>query len=119
AALWTVVTAVTETTVIADATVAGERGTFVTWWGYAEGFGSGFAFFALAVAAIALGEARASDGAVPRWAARVGAASGAASFVGWSLGSWFGVPVGNLLWFAASLLMSLWLLWFGVALSRS
>lgn len=115
-ALWTVVTAVTETTVIADVAAAGAHETFATWWAYGEGFANGFAFFALAVAVIASGEARASDGAVPPWAAWIGAAAGVGSFAGWGLGMWLGVPAGNLLWFGASLVMSLWLLGFGAAL---
>jgi hypothetical protein len=56
---------------------------------------------------------------LPVWAARVGVVAGLASFAGWALGRWFGVPFGNLLWVAASIVMSLWTLWFGVALMRS
>jgi hypothetical protein len=45
--------------------------------------------------------------------------AGVASFAGWALGMWFGVAVGNLLWVASSILMSLWTLWFGVGMMRS
>jgi hypothetical protein len=59
----------------------------------AEGKATGFAFFALAVAVIAGNEG--------------------------GLGMWFGVGLGNLLWVAASIVMSMGTLWFGIALMRS
>lgn len=31
---------------------------------------------------------------------------------------WLGIAVGNLIWVVASILMSLWTLWFGLALMR-
>jgi hypothetical protein len=118
-ALWVITTAVAEATVVTSAAMSGDEETFKAWWSFAEGMGSGFAFFALAVTAIAASEARRSERALPVWAARVGVVAGLASFAGWALGRWFGVPFGNLLWVAASIVMSLWTLWFGVALMRS
>ena len=118
-ALWTVMTAVAEATVVASAAVAGDIETFETWWAFAEGMANGFAFFALAIVAIAASEARSSERATPVWSARVAMAAGVASFAGWALGMWLGVGVGNLLWVASSIVMSLWTLWFGVALMRS
>jgi hypothetical protein len=115
-ALWVITTAVAEATVVTSAAMSGDEETFKAWWSFAEGMGSGFAIFALAVAAIAASEARQSKRALPVWAARVGVVAGLASFAGWALGRWFGVPFGNLLWVAASVVMSLWTLWFGVAL---
>jgi hypothetical protein len=44
--------------------------------------------------------------------------AGGASFAGWALGMWFGVGVGNLLWVVATIVMSVWTLWFGVVLMR-
>lgn len=41
------------------------------------------------------------------------------SFSGWALGMWIGITFGNLLWLATSVLMCLWLLWFGLALACS
>lgn len=70
--LWTVTTAVAETTVVTEAARAGNEQTFFAWWAFAEGKATGFAFVALAIAAIAAHEARRAAGATPAWAARVG-----------------------------------------------
>lgn len=118
-ALWTVTTAVAETTVVANAAASGSNETFEAWWAFAEGKGNGFAFLALAVALIAGSEARAAAGATPGWAARTGMIAGIASFAGWALGMWFGVGFGNLLWVVASIVMSVWTLWFGAGLMRT
>jgi hypothetical protein len=118
-ALWTMTTAVVEATVVTNAAVAGARGVFEGWWAFAEGKASGIAFFALAVAVISGYEAQSSARAVPAWSAWIAMVSGVASFAGWALGRWFGVDFGNLLWVASSVLMSVWTLWFGFALSRS
>lgn len=101
-----------------DAAVSGISETFEAWWAFAEGNGSGFAFLALAVAVIAGNEARASAGATPAWSAWAATIAGVASFAGWALGMWLGVAGGNLLWVVASLVMSVWTLWFGVVLMR-
>jgi hypothetical protein len=118
-ALWTMTTAVAEATVVANAAVSGTKETFETWWAFAEGKGTGFAFLALAVAVIAGNEAPSSERATPAWSAWIAMVVGVASFAGWALGMWFGVSLGNLLWVASSILMSVWTLWFGVALMRS
>lgn len=117
-ALWTVTTAVAETTVVAGAARSGSSETFEAWWAFAEGKGNGFAFLALAFAVIAGNEARASVGATQMWSAWTATAAGFASFAGWALGMWFGVGLGNLLWVVASVVMSVWTLWFGVVLMR-
>jgi hypothetical protein len=118
-ALWTMTTAVVEATVVANAAVSGTKETFEAWWAFAEGKATGFAFLALAVAVIAGNEARSSERATPKWSAWVAVVAGVASFAGWALGMWFGVALGNLLWVASSILMSVWTLWFGVAMMRS
>ena len=118
-ALWTVTTAVAETTVVTDAALSGSEETFAAWWAFAEAKGNGFAFISLAVAMIAGAEARSPARATPAWAGWIAVAAGIGSFAGWALGMWLGVAIGNLLWVIASMLMSLWLLWFGVALERS
>ncbi len=118
-ALWVMTTAVVEATVVTNAAVAGARETFEAWWAFAEGKASGIAFFALAVAVISGSEAQSSERAVPAWSAWIAMVAGVASFAGWALGRWFGVDLGNLLWVASSVLMSVWTLWFGVALMRS
>lgn len=119
AALWTATTAVAEATVVAEAAASGATETFAAWWAFGEGKANGFAFFALAIAAIAGNEARSAVPLTPPWAAWVAVGASLASFVGWALGMWFGLPAGNLLWVVASTVMSLWILWFGIALARS
>ncbi|HEX6435192.1 MAG TPA: hypothetical protein VFZ87_13165 [Gemmatimonadales bacterium] len=118
-ALWTVPTAVAEATAIADAAAAGNRATFEAWWAFAAGMGTGFSFLALAVAAIAGHEARTPRRVMPAWASWIGSVAGGASFLGWALGMWLGIDSGNVLWVASSLVMCLWLFWFGVALTRT
>ena len=118
-ALWTVTTAVAETTVVADAAAAGDVETFGAWWEFAEGKAHGFAFVALAIAVIAGGDARNRDGATPTWAAWAAAVAAVGSFGGWALGMWLGVALGNPLWVAASMAMCLWTLAFGIGLARA
>ena len=118
-ALWTMTTAVAEATVVTNAAVSGSKETFEAWWAFAEGKATGFAFLALAVAVIAANERRRPERDTPAWSAWVGMVAGVVSFAGWALGRWFGVGLGNLLWVASSIVMSLWSLWFGVALMRS
>jgi hypothetical protein len=111
-------TAVVEVTVIADAAVSGNTDMFETWWAFAEGRAAEFTLLALAVAVIAGSEARSSQRVTPTWTSWIAVAAGLASFVGWALGIWLGVSLGNLLWVVSSLVMCLWTLWFGIALSR-
>ena len=118
-ALWTLTTAVTEATVIADLAASGELQQFAAWWSFAQGFGNGFALLAMAVSVIALNETRSPQRLVPKWSAAVGAVAGLASFAGWSLGVWFHVEKGNLLWVIASGVMCIWLAWLGISLARA
>jgi len=117
--LWTMLTAVSEATVIANAAADGSLVTFDRWWSFGEGLASGFSVFALAVATIAGHDARSSGTVTAPWAAWLAAVAGLASFAGWALGMWAGIAIGNLLWLLASVLMCLWLLWFGFALATS
>lgn len=119
AALWTLTTAVAEATVVTSAAVAGNFEVFEAWWTFAEGRATGFAFLALAVAVIAANEARRGDGLTPAWSAWAAMVAGLASFVGWALAMWLGIGPASLLWVGASIVMSLWTAWFGVALMRS
>jgi hypothetical protein len=118
-ALWTMTTAVAEATVVAAAAASGNMATFEAWWAFAEGKATGFAFMALAVAVIARNEAQSSERAAPAWSAWIAMVAGVVSFAGWALGMWFDVGFGSHLWVASSILMSVWTLWFGVALMRS
>ena len=118
-ALWTMTTAVAEATALAGAAVSGNTAMFEAWLTFSEGKANGFAFLALAIALIACNEARTSDRATPVWASWIGAVVAVVSFLGWALLSWFGIGVASLVWVASSLVMCLWLLWFGVALMRA
>lgn len=118
-ALWTMTTAVAEATVVTQAAVAGARETFEAWWAFAEGKATGIAFLALAVAVIAGHEAQSPERVVPAWSAWIAMVAGVVSFAGWALGRWLGVDLGNFLWVASSVLMSVWTLWFGFALTRT
>lgn len=117
-ALWTLTTAVAEATAVTGAAISRRREMFEAWWAFAEGKATGFAFVALAVAVIAWHESRRADRATPRWSTYVGAVAGLASFAGWALGMWLEVPVGNLLWVVASIVMNVWTLWLGLGLVR-
>ena len=117
-ALWTVTTAVAEATVVAGAAAAGDTGQFEAWWAFSEGKANGFMFLALAVASIAGNEARSAGAATPTWAAWIAVLAGIASFVAWPLGMWFEVGLGSILWVLSSLVMSAWMLWFGLGLLR-
>ena len=118
-ALWTLTTAVAEATAVTDAVKSGNAEMFAAWWAFAEGKATGFAFLALAVAVIAGNEAQSDKGATPAWAAWTAVVAGVASFTGWAVGMWFGISLGSLLWLVTSILMSVWIVWFGVALTRS
>ena len=117
--LWTLATAVTEVTVIADLAEAGNLAQFEPWWSFAQGYGNGFALLGVAVAAIAWSEYRNPNRIVPKWSAISGTGAGLASFAGWALGVWFDIGPANLMWLLASGLMCLWLAWLGTVLARS
>ncbi|WP_433625554.1 hypothetical protein [Halomicrococcus sp. NG-SE-24] len=119
-ALWVTTTAVAEATVITEAAVAGDTATFEAWQLFAEGKAVGFGFLALAVAIIAGNEARSTRSVIPVWASWIGAAAGVVAFVGFVvLGLLLGIALGGPVWIASTIVMSLWTLWFGVALGRS
>lgn len=118
-ALWTMTTAVAEATAVTDAAAAGDTAMFEAWWAFSEGKATGVMFLSLAVAVIAGNESRAGRGAVPDWASWIGAVAGVGAFLGWPLGMWFGVALGSLFWVVASIVMSLWTLWFGLGLART
>lgn len=118
-ALWTLTTAVTEVTVIADLAASGDFQQFKAWWSFAEGNGNGFSALAVAVALIAWNETKVPQRLVPKWSAAVGAAAGLASFAGWALGVWFDIGPANLVWVLASGIMCVWLTWFGIAVART
>lgn len=116
-ALWTVTTAVAEATVIYSAAITGNRAVYDSWWMFAEGNANGFAAMALAFAFIAANEARTEGSVTPFWASSVAAVAGLASFAGWVLGMWLGLPFGSPIWVVGSIAMCLWLVWFGLSLA--
>jgi hypothetical protein len=118
-ALWTLTTAVTEVTVIADLAASRDLAQFEAWWSFAEGYGNGFSMLAVAVAVIAWNEYRDPHRLLPKWSAGVGAGAGLASFAGWALGVWLDVGPANLLWLLASGVMCAWLAWLGTVLART
>ena len=118
-ALWTLTTAVTEVTVLADLAASGDRSQFEAWWSFAEGYGNGFSLLAVAVAVIAWNETTDPERLVPKWSAAVGAGAGLASVTGWVFGVWFDVGPANLLWVLASGVMCGWLAWLGTVLART
>jgi hypothetical protein len=118
-ALMTINTAISEATVIFEAAVTGNRATFEAWWMFAEGMGNGFAAMAIAFTLIAANEARQPHGTIFHWTARVATVVGVASVAGWVLGSWLNFPFGGPIWLISSLVMCLWLAWFGISLARS
>ena len=119
ASLWILTTAVAEATVVTNAAVSGNTEMFEAWWAFAEGKATGVAFLALAVAVIAANDAQSAQGVTPAWSAWTGMAAGVASFSGWALGMWFDIRFGSVLWVASTIIMSAWMVWFGVALARS
>jgi hypothetical protein len=116
---WWTSTAVAAATVIFEAAASGNRAAFETWWAFSEGKANGFAAMALAFTVIAGNEALSAPGTTPIWASWVAAAAGAASFGGWVLGSWLGFAIGGPIWVVSSVVMCLWLLWFGLSLLRT
>jgi hypothetical protein len=118
-ALWTLTTAVTEVTVIADLAASRDLDQFEAWWSFAEGHGNGFSMLAVAVAVIAWNEYRDPHRLLPKWSAGVGAGAGLASFAGWALGVWLDVGPANLVWLLASVVMCAWLAWLGMVLART
>jgi hypothetical protein len=114
-ALTTFSTAVAEASVVAVAADRGDTAAFMTWWAFASGMGNGFWALALATALVAYCDAREEGGILPRWAATSGVAFGILSAIGWTLGEQLAIDIGGPIWLISSLLMCLWLAWYGLA----
>lgn len=117
-ALWTVMDALAEATVIAEAAAGGDQATFTAWHAFAKGTAMGFAVLGLAVAGLGWNEARAGT-VLPRWAALSVLPVGVAVFTGWILGPVLGIPFGAPLWLVASLVLTAWLTLYGAGSARS
>jgi hypothetical protein len=114
-ALMTVSTAVSEASVVSVAAHSGDRATFVSWWAFSSGMANGFFALALAGAFIAAAEARRDMSIMPRWSSAGGTIFGLLSALGWSLGEQLGFEIGGPIWLVSTLLMCIWLAWFGFA----
>jgi len=114
-ALATFSTAVAEASVVSVAAEMADTASFMTWWAFASGMGNGFWALALATALVAYADARSQPGSLPRWAASVGVVCGVLSATGWTLGEQLGIGIGGPIWLISSLVMCLWLAWFGLA----
>lgn len=117
-AFWVLTTAIAEATAVTRAAVAGNAPLFEMWWSFAEGHANGVVFMALAIAVIARREARSEAPSLPAWAARGGALAALASSAGWAVGMWLDIRAANVLWLVATVVMSAWTLWLGIALMR-
>lgn len=118
-ALWTMTTAVAEATTVTHAAGLRQTGVFEAWWVFSAGKANGFVALALAVAAIAINETGTAAGMKPNWAPWIGVVAAVLSVAGWVLGSWLGFGFGGPVWVVASTVMSLWLVWFGLSLTRT
>jgi hypothetical protein len=114
-AMATFITAVTEAAVVAEAAHHGDQATFDVWWAFSSGMANGFFALAIATGFIALAIARAGNREMPIWAALIGSVAGFLSALGWTLGEHMGVWIGGPVWLFSTLVMSLWLVWFGLA----
>lgn len=120
-ALWVTTAAVVEATVITEAAVAGDTATFEVWQRFAQAHAGAFVALAGAIAVIAGNEARTRSAreTTPAWASWIGALAGVAAAVGFVLAVGLGIAAGGPVWLVATIVMGLWTLWFGVALTRS
>jgi hypothetical protein len=114
-ALMTVSTAVSEASVVAVAAHAGDEAAFVSWWAFSGGMANGFFALALASAFIASVEGRSDASIMPRWSSVAGTIFGLFSAAGWSLGEQLGFEIGGPIWLISTMLMCIWLAWFGFA----
>lgn len=119
AALWMMLNAVAEGTALAQTAVAGNPSQFEAWEAFAIGMAMAIPVFALAIAIIAGNEARVDDGAMPTWAAWIGAAVAVAAAGAGLLWFTLAIRLAGFVWAISTLLMSVWTLWFGVELMRS
>lgn len=118
-ALTTFSTAIAEATVVSVAADRGDTDAFMTWWAFSGGMANGFWALALATALVAFHDARADDAILPRWAATAGLAFGLLSATGWTLGQQLEFGIGGPIWLVFSLLMCLWLAWYGLSSRRA
>lgn len=117
--LWIMSTALIEATVVTAAAVDGDTATFVEWQLFGQALASAFVGVAAALALIAYNEAQNGPETTPVWASWIGAAVGIVAAVAFALIIGFGVSMAGIVWIPTTILMSVWVLWFGVSLARS
>lgn len=117
--LWVTTAALAEATVVTAFAVDGDLAAFETWQLFAEANALAFVVLAAAVAVIAGHEARGDVDTTPAWAAWLGSAAAAVAAAAYLLGVGLGVELAGPVWLVTTIVMSLWTLWFGAALSRS
>lgn len=118
-ALWVTTAAVTEATVITAAAVAGDTATFEAWQLFAEAHAAAFIIVGTAIAVIAGNEARTAHAATPTWASWIGALAGVVAAGAFILAVGVGIAMAGLIWLITTVVLSLWTLWYGVALAQS
>lgn len=117
--LWIVSTALIEATVVTAAAVGGDTATFVEWQRFGQALAMAFVALTPAVALIALNEARTGPATTPVWASWLGAIAGLVAGVAFALLVGVGVAMAGIVWIPATLVMSVWVGWFGVSLARA
>ncbi|MDX1601316.1 MAG: hypothetical protein R3191_07380 [Anaerolineales bacterium] len=111
--------AVVEATAVKQAALAGSVPQFEVWESFAFGMALAIPVFALAFAVIAASEARSPAGMTPTPVASLAAVAGVISTIGGLL--WFAleIRVAGLAWALSTMLLFIWILWFGLAIFRS
>lgn len=117
-AVWITNAALSEATAVTAASVAGDSAAFEVWQAYAGAYSVAFIGFGGAVAIIAAQHARDPHGLTPRWAAGLGAVVSGVAVVAYLLNFAVGVALAGPVWLGTTFVMSLWLLWLGIALTR-
>lgn len=117
--LWITSTAMIEATVGLSAAVDGDVATFVEWQLFGQGLALAFVGVAPALALIAYNEAQNGPETTPVWASWIGAAAGIVAAVAFALVIGLGVSRAGIVWIPTTIVMSLWIVWFGLSLARS
>lgn len=117
--LWIISTALIEATVVTAAAVDGDTATFVEWQLFGQALASAFVAVAPALALIAYNEARNGPETTPVWASWIGAAAGIVAAVAFALIIGLGLSMAGIVWIPTTIVMTLWVLWFGASLARS
>ena len=117
--LWITSTALIEATVGLSAAVDGDVATFVEWQLFGQALALAFVGVAPALAVIAYNEARNGPETTPVWASWIGAAAGIVAAAAFALVIGMGVSMAGIVWIPTTIVMSLWIVWFGLSLARS